>query len=1762
MPPEYDPRLRDQVIRLMGVLRQLAVSRNRPIRNTASYDSVLWLGEAQEHCAIHIPDGPGAELMRAPRIPRENEPGAPPILRGWLTTPPGGGEMREPILRRQGRLGGRPVDLTDAPEVQSAFDTWIRTAWRPWAERQRGRRPRQRVFEMLFDLSRLAADRPESIELVLSSGLLHVPGPADEESVHVHLVTQPVRVEQDAETGEMVCTLADEVGMRLEDDELLSGLPMFDSSGATVLRERLLELAESPVAPQITTFLKEWAPRALTIACDITDTWAEPAKGEIQARLAVAPAIVARRRGAFALRAYYDKIAKDLADDGQPIPLGLAQLVRSVEPADRIEWLERSGATAPADLADDPLFPLPANEEQARIIERLGSDTGVVVEGPPGTGKTHTIANLVSALLARGQRILVTSEKAQALRVLRDKLPPEMQELCVSITDASPKGKSDLAKSVATLAGERTDFNPHRADRRIEDLAARREEARRRRAAVLEEIRALRESETYQHPEIAPGYGGTLASIARTITQTAERDGWVHGYARGELPLAGQEITDLLHLLQAESPERRSRITQELPDPDELLAADRFEQLVAHATQGDALRSGQDGPLVATLEELPAEALVRLEPVCRTVVDAALWLRQVQPQLVPWAHRTSDMLLAGNGLHLWHQAVGQLGMIGQAQEHDRRADFARVQVADSVDPADAAPVFERLAAYLAQGGAFKKVFKSGEQKAAEQFGDAVLVIGSPPTSERAAAAAGHHLRVHEIAIRLDTALRPLDMGLPLRSERPMLIDAMLGIQHTCAAVDSLRHAAASLWELLAILPAPKRPFVTSVAALHRVASVTSAVTRARSSAVAAVEIEARADQMLAGAPTAERSPEAVALADAMRRHDVESYERGLGAIVRARRQQADQRQCDELLLRLRAASILLAEELEATASDPVWPNRLPYWPNAWARACAASWMAERTAPGREQQLDDELNAAVGDVHKLTSELAAACSWRACLGRMNAEQVQALQSYRNAMANVGKGTGKYAERYRQAARDAMAVAQAAVPAWVMPIQQVLASVPPQADSFDVVIVDEASQADLTSAFLLWLAPRVIVVGDDKQCTPSEVASGALQQIFDRLDAELHDLPSYLRAAFTPRDSIFSLLRSRFGQVVRLREHFRCMPEIINWSSNMFYRDAPLVPLRQFGADRLPPLQTMRVPGAETTPTRGSYVNRAEAAAIAESVAQCVADPAYEGRSFGVVVLQGHPQVDLVNQELRQRIRDEEWAKRRLRVGTPPDFQGDERHVVWLSMVVAPNTKSRSLTARDSEQSFNVAVSRAQDQLWLFHSVTPDLLNSIDLRHSLLTYMLTAGGSAIDPVLAGVEPDRRHDAFDSLFEQRVFLDLVARGYHVTPQFESNGRRIDLVVTGAAGKLAVECDGEAFHTTVEQRAADLAREQELKRCGWTFERIRESAYYLDREAALAPVWSALDRLKIGPLAGFVDGTWAPLPPSPPAHESMVEGVAVLEPAPTAETFDVEDLPDRLYEPSSTDTDSTDPSVALPFTVVDRRSAGHPILVDDAAVPAPVELSPALLPSATPTAVETPPAGISLPPPAGRPRHAVPEPAEPEVSVVQPVEAGFVAEDRELLLQAAARRPLTSRLVADTLAISANEARELLRSMVQEGALRRIGQARGTQYVLPGWAESGRGTNAREFVFGSHQRALVLRAARSQRLTNEKVRNLLDISPGQALEVLSELVQEGLLEKRGKARGTHYILTSQLTAENHYRTAGRIHLPRVEKRRSVDGH
>jgi very-short-patch-repair endonuclease len=218
------------------------------------------------------------------------------------------------------------------------------------------------------------------------------------------------------------------------------------------------------------------------------------------------------------------------------------------------------------------------------------------------------------------------------------------------------------------------------------------------------------------------------------------------------------------------------------------------------------------------------------------------------------------------------------------------------------------------------------------------------------------------------------------------------------------------------------------------------------------------------------------------------------------------------------------------------------------------------------------------------------------------------------------------------------------------------------------------------------------------------------------------------------------------------------------------------------------------------------------------------------------------------------------------QRRLLCGDAYSFQGDERDVIFLSMVAAPNARLGVLARFADQQRFNVAASRARDQLWMFHSVMPADLSEQCVRRQLLEHFLDPTRTARE--IAGVNvdelrrmahrADRQMDSlpppYDSWFEIDVALRLASHGYRVVPQHDFAGYRIDLVVEGAQARLAVECDGDRWHGA-ERYQADLDRQRQLERAGWTFARIRGSAFYVNPESEITRVRQRLDDLGIFP-------------------------------------------------------------------------------------------------------------------------------------------------------------------------------------------------------------------------------------------------------------------------------------------------------------------
>jgi superfamily I DNA and/or RNA helicase len=158
---------------------------------------------------------------------------------------------------------------------------------------------------------------------------------------------------------------------------------------------------------------------------------------------------------------------------------------------------------------------------------------------------------------------------------------------------------------------------------------------------------------------------------------------------------------------------------------------------------------------------------------------------------------------------------------------------------------------------------------------------------------------------------------------------------------------------------------------------------------------------------------------------------------------------------------------------------------------------------------------------------------------------------------------------------------------------------------------------------------------------------------------------------------------------------LKEHFRCLGPIIEYSKREFYNHE-LRPLRMPKAsERLdPPLIDVLV---EDGYRRGD-VNQPEARFIVDEIKAIVADPNM-GAFIGPPLL-ANKQAHLIWERLTDELGPEVMQRHRIACGDARTFQGKERDIMFLSMVSAPNEVVTPLSRDTFAQRFNVAASRAR------------------------------------------------------------------------------------------------------------------------------------------------------------------------------------------------------------------------------------------------------------------------------------------------------------------------------------------------------------------------------------------------------------------------------------------------------------------------------
>jgi hypothetical protein len=1424
-----------RAVRLFEFLGRAQQLRNQPPRTTDGYRSVLWLDSLPDHPAVvsaHRGDpDPEGDILTIERVARR-EPPPPDELAPWLPT------WRDPDTN--------PRLADDAPpELTEQYVSWL-VVWQAWAARERAERPVRACYGQLFAAYVAATGNPEELELVVGVGCLAWAEP----KVRRHLLTAPVGIRFDDDTGRLTVHRVESVATAdVELDMLDPGL-VPNHRHIEDIRAAARELETHPLHRKETGALARRLVHALDPDGEYRDEDVAPAP-EQNAVAAYAPAIILRRRSQQGIVEIFTTIVDQLTEDGR-VPDGLRPLV---DPDHRPRPNPRDDEDgAVVDVDGDAFLPLPVNDTQLRIVRQVDSQAQTLVQGPPGTGKTHTAAALLSHLLAQGKRVLVTAHTDRALREVRDKLPTEIKPLSVAVVGSSREDMSDLKVAVARIAAAATDHDEDKAADTIRRCLAAVERLGLRRAELHDELVEARHDEVREHEHA--GYRGTLAAIARRLQQQEPRFGWLRDLADadGDPPLTTAEIVEWHGLL-----------TDKALLADETEAGQRLVELgTAPAPQVftefvDTERAAAETEARhANLKQHPAFDAVRgIEPGARAQLRRRL--SELADEADDLARRRETWMgealadIRTGRARLWHARAQQIAqLLAQADALvGQLGPLTEIEVSGTAAPL--VPLANQLHTHLA--GSSLKTGANGlpkigaltpkPVKQAQPLFEQVRVDGLPPTSS---AAVGAFL-VWADASRVLAALdRAWPGGVPLLPTDP----PRERLAWHSTELDQL-HRVLRLGEQLELeqrrfaeagLPRADWSDLDSVRRYANLVDVASSVDAHVTATLPLRRLESAVSTV---ASRTEAAPCVPALLTAVRDRDPSAYATAyqrLSRLVTVRTQ---------LARRDALASVVPPRLRAAVAANPaVWGEKLTGFGDAWTWAAVGTWVTSRGSAD-VNAVQAEITLTEERIRREVETLAATRAWRHAVSedRLTGQARANLEHYAYLVRRLGKGTGKYATQRRAEVRQAMDRCRSAVPVWIMPVYRIAEQLQIRRDMFDVVIVDEASQAGLEATFLQYLAPRMVVIGDDKQVSPTAVGVDQ-QQLRDLANQYLADDP-YRSAWQDPQRSLFDEAKMRYRGLLTLTEHRRCVPEIIGFSNRVAYEPdgIRLVPVRQYGADRLDPIRAVNVGGTVEGTT--NKVNPAEVEAIVEQLEKCLADPRYDGRTFGVISLLGAAQAKAIERRLLERVAPEDWAARKLQCGDSADFQGAERDVMFLSMVAGVSDRVVPLTREMYVQRYNVAASRARDQMWVFHSIPlAALANPEDMRFHLLDhcYGVMASDRSEGMLTSAVPWDVRVEPFNSLFEQRVANRLVTLGYTVIPSFA----RLDLVVVGAASRLAVLCEGDTWQGAPAYER-DLSTQRDLERCGWHLHRIRESAFYANEPRTMAALLARLRAVDITP-------------------------------------------------------------------------------------------------------------------------------------------------------------------------------------------------------------------------------------------------------------------------------------------------------------------
>ncbi len=369
-----------------------------------------------------------------------------------------------------------------------------------------------------------------------------------------------------------------------------------------------------------------------------------------------------------------------------------------------------------------------------------------------------------------------------------------------------------------------------------------------------------------------------------------------------------------------------------------------------------------------------------------------------------------------------------------------------------------------------------------------------------------------------------------------------------------------------------------------------------------------------------------------------------------------------------------------------------------------------------------------------------------------------------------------------------------------PAWVVKANDVDKVIPLRNEVFDVLIIDEATQCDVSSSLpLIFRAKRIVIIGDPKQLRHISFLSKAREKLLN----DQNKINGWRYRDFSILDLVQDQIKEQ-SQITFLNEHFRSLPDIISFSNEKFYGGNLYLMTASPIANILKNLYINQVDGKRNA--KGENIKEVQAIiSKVKSVIKAEKDLEKKLKSTIGIISPFRAQVNLIKSKIRSALTVEEIRSHEILIGTPFHFQGEEKDVMLLSFALDSDTHSSTYRYLNRPDVFNVSITRARSVQIVYISVQVKELD----HHLLLSEYLTHIEAPRLPEEA-TDTLSEHDRFSEEVEStlknwnvsRILLSHAVSGVYVDLVVVNNGKSYCIDLIGYPGEYASMLDPDQIN------------------------------------------------------------------------------------------------------------------------------------------------------------------------------------------------------------------------------------------------------------------------------------------------------------------------------------------------------------------------